>query len=302
MFSDGSADAPRAAPAPAPISSVPRLPDGRGPSLADRLSRLRSDPRFGAVALALVAVLAGWLWYRAGVDDASADPATGAVPSTTTARAASPSPPPASVGVATADPAAGVPTGPATDLGAATTNASTVPVPVTIVVHVAGAVATPGVYRLPAGARVDDAVLAAGGPVLGADVDALNRAQPLIDGQRVGVPLFGETVTGAVGAGAAATGTGVGVSGGTPGPVVDGERAGGGSSSGSAPSPLPQPVNLNTANQAELETLPGVGPSIAGAIMAERDARGGFRSPRDLLDVRGIGESRLAQLEPLVTV
>ncbi len=296
MFSDGSADAPRAPLAPAPIPPVPRLPDGRGPALGDRLARLRSDPRFGALALALVAVLAGWLWYRAGVDDASADAVAGAAPSTPAAvLAASASSPAASAGVTSAGSSAPL----STDLVVATTVASAVPS--TIVVHVAGAVAAPGVYRLPTGARVDDAVLAAGGPVLGADVDVLNRAQPLIDGQRVGVPLIGETAAGA-GAGVGMGATGIGVSGGVAPVVVDPTGADGGPSPGAAPSTAREPLNLNTATQAELETLPGVGPSIAGAIVAERDARGGFRSPRDLLDVRGIGESRLAQLEPLVTV
>jgi competence protein ComEA len=175
-------------------------------------------------------------------------------------------------------------------------------VPATIVVHVAGAVTTPGVYRLPSDARVEDAIVAAGGPVFGADVDSLNRAQRLIDGQRIGVPLIGQTD-------GVADGPGIGVSGGTPATTADGGAAPGGVTDGSSSASgtgiavsATQPVNLNTATQAELETLPGVGPSIAGAIIAERDARGGFGTPRDLLDVRGIGESRLAQLEPLVTV
>jgi competence protein ComEA len=289
---------------------VPFGADGR-PSIANRWIRLRSDPRFGVAVLAIVAVAAGWFWYRAGVDDVTAD--TGAaVTSSSSVPATVGAPSTAGAQASGADPAA--PAGPpgGRDAGASGTPAapdaggSATAQPPPIVVHVAGAVVNPGVYRLPAGARVEDAIVAAGGPVIGADVDALNRAQPLADGQRVGVPHVGEAPT-------AAGASAVGVSGGAPAAGVSGGVTGGAGVSGAGPAaggaPAPagtsspeSPVNLNTATLAELETLPGVGPSIAAAILAEREARGGFGSVRDLLDVRGIGESRLAQLEPLVTV
>jgi competence protein ComEA len=145
-----------------------------------------------------------------------------------------------------------------------------------LVVHVAGGVVRPGVYHLPAGSRVDDAVTAAGGPAPGVDLDAVNRAAPLTDGQRVRVPLPGE-----------------------PAPPPDDVPAP--TSTPAGPTPA-APVNLNTATVEQLETLPGVGPAIAAAIVEQRTRVGGFKTVRDLLDVRGIGESRLAQLEPLVTV
>jgi competence protein ComEA len=152
-----------------------------------------------------------------------------------------------------------------------------------LVVHVAGGVVRPGVYHLPPGSRVDDAIAAAGGPVPGVDVDTVNRAAPLTDGQRIRVPLPGEPPPP------------------EPPPPAATDGVGAGGAGGGAATPA-SPVNLNTATAEELETLPGVGPAIAAAIIDQRTRTGGFRTVRDLLDVRGIGESRLAQLEPLVTV
>jgi competence protein ComEA len=144
-----------------------------------------------------------------------------------------------------------------------------------VTVHVAGAVAKPGVYDLDANARVIDAVEAAGGGAPDADLNRLNLAAKVTDGQRVLVQRPGE---------AASAGAG------TPGA----------SEGGSAdPSGL---VNLNTASQAELEKLSGIGPSLAQAIIAERERRGGFRSVNELRDVRGIGEKRFADLKDKVTI
>ena len=140
---------------------------------------------------------------------------------------------------------------------------------VSLVVHAAGAVARPGLYRLPPGARVDDLVAAAGGVAADADVDRINLAAALVDGERVYVPRLGEAV-----------------------PVAGGDSA---SSSG--------PIDLNTANESQLDTLPGIGPATAKAIVDERTRRGGrFTSVDDLLNVRGIGPAKLEQLRPLVTV
>ncbi len=147
-----------------------------------------------------------------------------------------------------------------------------------VVVSVAGAVARPGVVTLPPGARVVDAIDAAGGARNDADANALDLAAKLVDGARVYVPKVGEHVA--------------------PAPVND-PATGSGSGGGAAPS---GPIDLNTASQAQLETLPGIGPSLAQAIIAARSRLGGFRSVDDLREVRGIGDRRLADLRPLVTV
>jgi competence protein ComEA len=145
-----------------------------------------------------------------------------------------------------------------------------------IVVHVDGAVAFPGVHELEAGARVVDAIEAAEGLLPQADRSRLNLAASLTDGQRLWVPVVGEEEPEVVGI--------------TGGATADSE----GSSAG--------PVNLNTADLAELETLPGIGPSIAGAIIRYREENGSFARVEDLLDVPGIGPTRLEQLESLVAV
>lgn len=146
-------------------------------------------------------------------------------------------------------------------------------------VHVAGAVQRPGVLHLPEGARVADAVDAAGGLRDDADVDRLNLAERVADGARVYVPAKGET--------------------GSP-PVVSG--AGAGVSSGGARGGTGAPVDLNRATVDELDKLPGVGPSTAAAIVAHRDQHGPFRSVDDLLQVRGIGPAKLEGLRGQVRV
>jgi competence protein ComEA len=148
-----------------------------------------------------------------------------------------------------------------------------------VLAHAAGAVQAPGVYRLPPDARTGDLVEAAGGPVPGADLQRLNLAAPVTDGERVYVPLVGEAVVPAPVAPDGGAGPGAG---------GDGATAG--------------PVNVNTATAEQLEELPGVGPAIAAAIVDERERRGRFAAVEDLLDVRGIGDARLDQLRDLVTV
>ncbi len=176
------------------------------------------------------------------------------------------------------------PSGPGAPLG----SASTGPVasqPAELVVHAAGAVARPGLYRLPSGSRVDDLVDAAGGLAPEADANRLNLAAPLVDGSRVYVPRVGEPEPAAI----------------TPGPPggAGGEAAGGSPSATTAPGP---PVNLNTATIEQLDTLPGVGPTTAQAILDYRAENGPFRTVDDLLDVRGIGDAKLAELRDRVTV
>jgi competence protein ComEA len=149
------------------------------------------------------------------------------------------------------------------------------------VVHVAGAVRRPGVYRLAEGARVQDAVRRAGGAARGADLGAVNLAARVADGQQVVVP---KRVAGA-GAGAGAAGAG-----GAPG-------AGGGAAGAAAQGP---PVSLSSATLEQLDTLDGVGPATAQKILDWRREHGGFRSVDDLGQVPGIGPKRLAVLRERV--
>lgn len=160
-----------------------------------------------------------------------------------------------------------------------------------LVVHVAGAVASPGVVRLAAGARVVDAVTAAGGLRADADPDRVNLAAPLGDGQRVVVPVLGQPapveLTPAPASGSDASSDG-------PGGASDGGAAAGGAGAAL--------VDINTATAEQLDTLPGVGPSTAAAILEHRDRQGPFTSVDELLDVRGIGDAKLEALRDLVTV
>jgi len=151
-----------------------------------------------------------------------------------------------------------------------------------VVVHVAGLVTRPGIVVLPVGARVAEAIEAAGGPRSGVDLTTVNLARPLVDGEQV---LVG--VDPAEGAPAPPAGSG---GGGTGGSGVEGSGAPGGL------------VNLNTADLAALDTLPGVGPVTAEAIIAWRTENGGFSSVDELVEVSGIGDATLAKLAPLVTV
>jgi competence protein ComEA len=144
--------------------------------------------------------------------------------------------------------------------------------PATALVHVAGAVRSPGVYRLRDGERVQDALRRAGGPRAGADLNAINLAAKVADGQQVVVPRRGA-------AGAA---------------VAAGDGAGGGAG------PTAPPVSLNTATAEQLDTLDGVGPATAAKILDYRRQHGGFRSIDDLGEVPGIGPKRLAALRSKV--
>lgn len=166
---------------------------------------------------------------------------------------------------------------PAGDAAASTT--TTAAPAADIVVHAAGAVVAPGVHRLPAGSRVADLLAAAGGATADADLDRVNLAAPLTDGQRVWFPRIGEAAPPDVGGG---VDVGVG--------------------DGAAVPAATAPIDLNTATAAQLEELPGVGPSIAAAIIEHREREGPFRSVDELLDVPGIGPARLEQLRDLVTV
>jgi competence protein ComEA len=140
-----------------------------------------------------------------------------------------------------------------------------------VAVHVAGRVHHPGLVRLPAGSRVQDAITAAGGPAAGADLDAVNLARKLTDGEQVRVPGPGD-----------------------PAPPPEPGAA-------TTPGTPSAPLDLNTATVEQLDTLPGVGEVTAGRIVAYRSAHP-FTSVDELLEVPGIGQRRFDQLKDLVTV
>ena len=149
-----------------------------------------------------------------------------------------------------------------------------------VAVHVAGRVRHPGLVRLPAGSRVQDAIRAAGGATPGADLDAINLARKLTDGEQIRVLAPGDPAP-PLGQGAAGTG----------GPAGPGTP-------GATPA---APLDLNTATAEQLDTLPGVGEVTAGRIVAYRTAHP-FTAVDELLEVPGIGQRRFDQLKDLVTV
>lgn len=175
------------------------------------------------------------------------------------------------VDAVTADPggavAAGVDPGGAGSVGGAVRASASA---AEVVVAIGGKVRRPGLVRLSPGARVADALEAAGGAQAGVDVALLNLARRVVDGELI---MVGVTPS--------------------PGPATG--PATGATGSGSL-------VNLNTASLAELDGLPGVGPVLAQRILDARDSQGGFRAVSDLRKVSGIGESRYEQLKDLVTV
>ena len=146
-----------------------------------------------------------------------------------------------------------------------------------LLVHVVGQVRRPGVVRLPAGARVLDAVKAAGGAMVSADLAHLNLARPVADGEQIVVPKPGETIPVA------------GVS----------QSAGSGSTGAGSPGGL---VDLNTADASALDSLPGVGPVLSQRILDWRTEHGRFSSVGELGEVTGIGDKLLAQIGPKVRV
>ncbi|WP_220699289.1 helix-hairpin-helix domain-containing protein [Nocardioides cavernaquae] len=173
------------------------------------------------------------------------------------------------------DAAVPVAAGIATPLAVPGTSVAPAPsAPAEVVVHVAGRVRRPGIVVLSPGARVIDALKAAGGSRPGVDLVGINLARPLVDGEQVLVGV-GEPVPAVGSAGPAGAGSGVDAAG---------------------------MVNLNTATPAELEELPGVGPVTAASIVTFREEHGSFTSVDELLDVSGIGEATLAEIAPHATV
>lgn len=232
------------------------------------------------VVLAMLAAALGMLWLEAaGVEGVSAELATKdmgkvAVPPLENATPGSSAGPSAPPGSSNQPPLASIqPPG-----------SSGQPSDTVLVVHIAGAVASPGVVRLPPGSRVYQAIEAAGGALPTAALSALNLAAPIEDGQQVLVQTAEE----------AALGQG-------PGGAVIAEHGQGAVPGGAQRSP-PQPLNINTATAAELETLPGVGPVLAERIVSWRNDHGPYTSVDALDAVSGIGAKMLAGIRELVRV
>lgn len=198
--------------------------------LRDRLADLTRAEVAGAAALVVLLLAAAGLWYWRSLPRAVE---VRAVRSVVTSAAPSPSPEP-------------------------------------VVVHVAGRVHAPGVYELAPGARLVDAVDAAGGALRDADLDAINLAALAVDGTQIYIPRRGEV------------------------PAPSAVGAGGVSADGR--------IDINTATAAELETLPRVGEVLAQRIVDYRTANGPFATVDDLLDVSGIGQATLDGFRDLITV
>ena len=195
------------------------------------LTRLDRRSLRAVIALVCAAgLIAGWMWWQGRPRAVSMAP------------------------ILTAEGSAVTGTGPASGIGGGD-----------VVVHVLGAVLRPGLLRLPAGARVDDAITAAGGARTPKALSSVNLARTLVDGEQIVVTADG--------------------------------APNGGQGAGAGPG-----VGLNSASVGELETLPGVGPVLALRIVDWRTKNGSFRSIDELGEVSGIGDSILEQLRPLVHV
>ena len=154
-----------------------------------------------------------------------------------------------------------------------------------VVVYVCGAVKSPGVVRVPADARIADALALAGGPGAKAELDGVNLAAKVVDGQQIMVPERATTV-----AAGSSAGSGSSAASGSAAPTA-----------GSAAAPA-APVNINTASLEELDTLDGVGPATAQKIIDYRTASGPFKVVDDIKNVSGIGDAKFAAMKDSITV
>ena len=221
--------------------------------------RARTGVKAAALLGVLAVVLGGCFWWQAGTGGAQV------------------------VALSDSAPAAEEAPDPADDGSTAPPGDEATAAPERIEVHVAGAVASPGVVQLPAGSRLHEAIKAAGGATDAAEPDRLNLAAVLEDGQKVLVPARGdpEPVGPPGGGGAAPSGAGTG-----------GTNPGGGGGK----------INLNTAGVEELGTLPRVGPVLAQRIVDWRQQHGRFKTVQELDAVDGIGPKLLEALLPLVGI
>lgn len=245
-----------------PDTSLTRwLPESTGGGAAGWVAAVRADPgRAGVIALGGVGLLAVLVTVFVLLRDDSPAVAAAKLPPVQMVSSANPTP----------DAASPAPGGP-------------------VVVSVVGLVHKPGLVTLATGARIADALTAAGGPLDGADLVGLNMARRITDGEQIVVgiaPPPGEPPA-----------MGSSVSSGVAGPAPANAPA-----SGDSGAPAGGSVDLNTATVEQLDTLPGIGPVTAAAIVAWRDANGRFTSVDQLGDVDGIGPARLEKLRDLVHV
>lgn len=152
------------------------------------------------------------------------------------------------------------------------------PSPAPIYVDIHGAVVSPGVYTLPPESRVKDAIDAAGGMGANADVDAINQAARLTDGEKISVPIIGEPRI--------------------ENPIIPAPER----SSPLAETMTNQIININSATAEDLDSLPGIGPALAERIISYRESRGPFKKIEEIMDVSGIGEEKFEQMKTLITV
>ena len=265
------APAPAAAPgrhARRPVPAAGRLSGWAHDRLPSTLQgRVGLAPgHLGVLALLVLASLAATTWWVLRADGGQVVPAAARAVGTPTPLVTVA---PSAVPVAAVAPSA--PAGGVTAPGGAGA-------PVEVVVDVAGKVRRPGIASLPAGSRVVDALEAAGGARRGVDLTGLNLARVLVDGEQIVVGLPPPAGVAAPAASGTVT---------TPAGAI-----------GTA-APL---VNLNTADQVQLEELPGVGPVTAAAILQWRSEHGAFTAVDELLEVSGIGDATLAQIAPFVTL
>lgn len=247
----------------APIATV----IDRRPSRPRR--RWRDLPRPGRATLlgaALLALVAGGAVHLSSTGSAVPVLAADADPSASSASV--PIEPTSPVAPSTLPSSGGRPSDPAT--------------PATILVHVTGAVAEPGVVELPSGARVDDAVTAAGGATDEADLAAVNLARPAVDGEQIHVPVPGEPAPSV--------------------PPAPAPTSSGGGEKAAGPGGGTGLIDINTADATALDELPGVGPAIAQRIIDHREANGPFASVDDLEQVPGIGPATVDKLRDRATV
>ena len=167
--------------------------------------------------------------------------------------------------------------------------------PTRIYVDVAGAVRRPSLYVLPSGSRVMQAILAAGGPDGEADMDAVNLAQKVTDGEKVFVPKRGAAPPPVSAAETETSPTAP-----TLRPVGKAAKGDKSSHSHKVTAESGEQIALNTATAEQLQRLPGVGPSMAGRILAYRQQAGGFQKVEDLMQVTGIGPKKFAKIAPFV--
>lgn len=158
------------------------------------------------------------------------------------------------------------------------------------VIYITGAVARPGVYEVPAGSRVDDALRAAGGFTSKADPEAVNLAARIEDEEHIKIPSRGEPQQSAAAQQKTATGAADSQA---PKSSVSSKSSGAHASG--------EKIDINRANAAELMTLPGIGPKLSQTIIDYRDANGAFKSTEEIRKVKGIGQKRFESIQDMIT-